>query len=360
MKAISASERSLFTAIADAVLNHRFQCWFYGDSVGFEGLVAASDLLGERRYVDFAHGFFRAWAARIAPFQPDDNTAPGAVMCEVAARTGDEILRDAIRRLAEHLVARRSVKGVSVTFEDALRSLRPPYGGAALSAEEAELMRNPGAGVWLDCLHFDPPFYAHLSALGEDEHWARRAVDEALAYGDLLRDPETGLYQHFWLERTGRAYAKGWGRGQGWALLGLIDVVEHARPDTPGRDAVARRAQDLARRMLAWQQPDGGWSALVHEPRSGGESSTAAFMATAFYRGVAMGLLAPEEFREPADRAYGAMMANLDATGRLRGVSAAVYSALVETHYWHVPVDFTVPWGQGPALTAALARARLE
>jgi unsaturated rhamnogalacturonyl hydrolase len=111
--------------------------------------------------------------------------------------------------------------------------------------------------------------------------------------------------------------------------------------------------------MRRWQLGDGNWWAMVHEPDSGPESSTAAFMACAFYRGIKLGVLPAGDFREAADRAFAAMSANLDAEGNLQGVSAAVYAALVQEHYWHVPRGLIVPWGQGPVLTAALARRQL-
>lgn len=54
------------------------------------------------------------------------------------------------------------------------------------------------------------------------------------------------------------------------------------------------------------------------------------------------------------------MLNNLDADGNLQGVSAAVYAALVQEHYWHVPRGYIVPWGQGPVLTAVLARQKVD
>lgn len=346
----------LIGAVAARLGGHDFKCWFYGDSVGFEGLVAASDMLGDPHWFDFSRGFFRAWAARMLPFQPDDNTAPGHVICEVVARTGDVILREAAISLARHLRQRRKIGPVSVTFEDSLRSLRPPYGGIALSEAETAQMRAPGPGIWLDCMHFDPPFFAHLDKIDPAQGWAEAAIAEILGYKDFLFDPETGLYNHFWLEKVGRSYTRGWGRGQGWALLGLIDVAAYLPEGLAGAEAVRAEALRLARRMLDYQLADGNWHCMVHEPQSGPESSTAAFMATAFFRGMALGILPVAEFAEPAERAYRAMEANLDDDGNLMGVSAAVMSALVQQHYWHVPLNRIVPWGQGPVLTAAAAR----
>ncbi|MCR9138443.1 MAG: glycoside hydrolase family 88 protein [Alphaproteobacteria bacterium] len=349
-------ERSMVEAVAERLEAHAFQGWFYGDSIGFEGLVAAADLLNEPRWINFSHGFFRAWGTRRRPFQPDDNTAPGHVMCAVVQRTHDAVLREAVLDLANHLRSRRKVNGVSITFEDTLRSLMQPYGGVALSADEQAQMQDPGPGIYLDCMHFDPPFFAHLAHIDPDGGWAQAAVTEILGYKDLLFDEETGLYRHFWLEKVGRSYTDGWGRGQGWALLGLLDVAECLDRSVDGREDVEAEALALARTMLGYQLPDGNWHSLVHEPRSGPESSTAAFMATAFFRGMKSGLLPVSEFAEPAERAFAAMKANLDGNGNLTGVSAAVMSALVEEHYWHVPINQIVPWGQGPVLTAAAAR----
>ncbi|MEO8758862.1 MAG: glycoside hydrolase family 88 protein [Devosia sp.] len=354
------AQRQLFQRVAERLQQHDFKGWFYGDSVGFEGLIAAGDMLGLSTWQDFSHGFFRAWSTRREPWQLDDNTAPGHVMCEIVKRNGDEVLRKAVVELAEHLYSRRRVRGVAITFEDTLRALRQPYGGPPLDPAQQRQMLAPGAGTWLDCMHFDPPFYAHLAKIGGGAVWSQRAVDEILAYKELLFDSELGLYNHYWLEKTNRSYVRGWGRGQGWALLGLIDVAEHADKAARRYDEVRRNAQELAEAMLKWQLPDGNWWAMVHEPDSGPESSTAAFMAGAFYRGIRLGLLPAATFRAAADRAYDAMLANLDAEGNLQGVSAAVYASLTQEHYWHVPRGSIVPWGQGPVLTAALARQKVD
>ncbi|PRY25361.1 unsaturated rhamnogalacturonyl hydrolase [Aliiruegeria haliotis] len=345
----------LIAAVAERLAAHEFKGWFYGDSVGFEGLVAAADMLDDPKWVDFSHGFFRAWATRRRPFHPDDNTAPGHVMCDIVDRTGDAVLRDAVLDLAQHLRDRRKIDGVSVTFEDTLRSLRQPYGGVPLSSEQQALMDDPGAGIWLDCMHFDAPFFAHLSKVDADGDWAAAAVREILGYRPFLFDEATGTYRHYWLEKLGHSQIPGWGRGQGWALLGMLDVLKFCG-NVEGADTLQAQAVGLAETMVDFQLEDGNWHCMVHEPRSGPESSTAAFMATAFYRGMKQGVL-QEAFAGPADKAFRAMVGNLDEAGNLRGVSAAVMSALVDEHYWHVPLDRIVPWGQGPVLTAASARA---
>ena len=48
-------------AAAEVLRRYAFQCWHYGDSVGFEGLLAADDVLGSDRYTAFVHGA-RHWS----------------------------------------------------------------------------------------------------------------------------------------------------------------------------------------------------------------------------------------------------------------------------------------------------------
>ena len=44
---LKAEDPQLLRRVAQQLEKHEFKGWFYGDSVGFEGLVAAGDMLGE-------------------------------------------------------------------------------------------------------------------------------------------------------------------------------------------------------------------------------------------------------------------------------------------------------------------------
>ncbi len=354
MKAIDRPQPDLdrFRHAADVLADYDFQGWFYGDSIGFEGLLAASELLGDGRWASLARGFIRGWATRGRPYRELDNTAPGLAMCLIAERQSDEIVLEVAKDLADYLRSRPMIgDGAWVSFARA--PLREPYGGAVLPAAEQTLMADPGAGVYVDCLHFDPPFFVQLGRLVGDDELVELGIGQALAYVSMLQDPVGGLFHHFWLERTGRAYAMGWSRGQGWALLGLLDVLR-GMPDThPTRPALSQATRALADAMVRCQRPGGDWYAVAHMPESGTEASTSAFMAAGLRRGVDDGVLDPETHGPAAEAAWHATLAMVDDRGELRDVSAAVWSSTAESHYHHVPKGFTVPWGQGPLLVAA-------
>lgn len=359
MKTADTTPASLDTLIrqaADMLVRHDFRAWFYGDSTGFEGLVAASDALDDPRWADFVYGYFRAWAARATPYVELDNTVPGHTLCAVYERTQDPLLLQAATDIAAHLTSRPTHEGVYVSR--AVAPLRAPYSGDELTAAELEIMAAPGPMVVVDCLHFDPPFFAHLGTLTGDDGLVEIAVQQALGYVKLLRDDETGLFHHLRLADYGLSLNPGWGRGQGWALLGLLDVLKYLPRSHSAWDELARNFRDLAQVMASHQRPDGHWNAIAQDPTSGVESSTAAFCVPAFLEGVTIGVLAETPFVEAAHRAWRAVEGSTDEHGVLTCVSAAVGVSLRLSHYAYVPVGELWPWGQGPLLLAAAAARR--
>jgi unsaturated rhamnogalacturonyl hydrolase len=343
--AIDTSDAAVLRTVADTLLTLPYEAWHFGDSVAFEGMLAASDALNDDKYLGFAHGFIRSWRVSRPEFRPLDCTAAGSAMCEVFDRTGDRHVLDAAIELGTYLIKRPMVNGVYQTWETS--PLREPYGPDRLTVEEQSLLDDPGPGVFVDCLHFDPPFFAHLGASTGDQTWSERASGQALGYVDLLQDLETGLFHHFFLPKTNRRYVPGWGRGQGWALLGLLDVIGFLE-DTPVRQKLARSVQSLIAAMLRYQRDDGHWNAVVNVPDSGPETSTAAFMVVGFRRAIMLGIVPPALVELAVHKARSAVLRGVEENGNLAGVSAAVWASTKLSHYSHVPLGFVVPWGQGP------------
>lgn len=347
-----------YRSVADSLLRLSYQTWNFGDSIAFEAMLSASDELGDPRYAAFAHGWMRSWATRAKPYRRMDCTAPGLTMVAAAERFADGRLLAATAELADYLVGRPRLDGVFATWEHS--PLMQPYGPGTLHGRFAALLASPPPGVFVDCLHFDPPFLVALgAATGLASYW-REGLDQAEGYVRLLQ-AESGLFDHFVLDGERGTFGPGWGRGQGWALLGLLDVVEAARridldpAATVVVDGLTAAALGLITSMCAAQHEDGHWSAVVDDPDSGRESSTAAFMAVGFRRALNAKIV-PDEARDrvqaSTDAAVTATRAALSADGSLTNVSAAVMACTESTHYSHVPRGFVAAWGQGPALLA--------
>src|ERR1700694_1116131 len=124
--------------VADGLVQMPYRTWMFGDSVAFEGMLAASRVLKDDNWMQFARGFVRAWATRAHPYVRMDCTAPGLAMCEIYRTSQDALVLEGALGLASYLVSRPRIGGVYATWEHS--PLQQPYGPALLSAHELELL----------------------------------------------------------------------------------------------------------------------------------------------------------------------------------------------------------------------------
>lgn len=352
-----AALRARLRAVADTLPMLPYYAWAFGDSIAFEGMLAASEALDDPSYAAFVHGFVRAWAVEAEPYDRLDCTAAGLAMTRIGTAIGDSRVLEAAVGLADYLVARPRIGEVFATWEHS--PLQHPYGPDSLPTDQVRLLASPPPGAFIDCLHFDPPFLVGIGTAVGRTDLVDEGVRQARGYIDVLQD-EDGLFRHFVLDGVPETFIPGWGRGQGWALLGLLDVLEFLPPDHEAVAELSASAQRCIAVMLATQRADGHWYAVVEDPASGDETSTAAFMADGFLRAARLGVVAEAEVAGAAEHALIAALRDTDERGILRGVSAAVNACTLPSHYAHVPRDFVVPWGQGPLAMALAERLRDE
>lgn len=359
----SRSDVDLIKLLSRTLVELPYETWNFGDSVAFDALLAASDHLAQERWAAFAHGWARSWATRAQPYRRSDNTAPGLALVQLATRFDDSILMEAVVGLAEYLLSRPKLHGIYETSEHA--PLMQPYGPSTLSPADAALLVDPPGGAFVDCLHFDPPFFAALARATGSERYAAEAIEQALAYIALLQRGD-GLFEHFVVRGREARYGPGWGRGQGWALLGMLDVLDefdhvpaamrHEHAD--GLAQIRLAVETLIAGQIGYQRADGHWFAVVDDPDSGEEYSTAGFMATGFFRALERGAVSGPDIECAAAAAAEAVRGSINANGTVAEISAAVMACTDASHYANVPRGFRVPWGQGPALLALIAAAR--
>lgn len=343
---------------AERLLACPFEVWRTGDAVALEGLLGVSRLTGELRWRAWVHGMLSAWCARSQPFRESDDTAAGRALCMLFEETGDDAILEGALQLAGYLLSRRTINGACIFREAA--PLRRPYGDAALSAEDEELLGDPGPCVLMNWLQMPLGFLIYLGSLTGRRDLVEFAAEQALAQLAVLQD-DSGLIWHFWLEKTGRRYGLGWGRGQAWSLLGLIDLLEWFPHDDMRRDRISEATRRLAEALREHQLPDGGWRSVVVDDASPVESSTACYAVAAYRRGVELGIL-EAAFEEAATRAWSHILDKVTADGVMHGVSGNIGASTVESHYSNAPLDLVVPWGQGALLlaVAALGEASVE
>lgn len=160
--------------------------------------------------------------------------------------------------------------------------------------------------MWLDGLYMGAPFYAEYVSRYIPEK------DRAAYYQDIARqfivvgrhtyDAKTKTYRHGWDEsrtmswadpETGQS-AHCWGRGLGWYVMGMVDVLEYL-PEGSDRDQVVKILQDIYLVTLPKYQDHKTkmWYQVLDCPRRKGnylESTGSIMFVYGFLKGIKLGV----------------------------------------------------------------------
>jgi len=337
---------------ADLLMRHGWKVWFWGDSIAFEGLLDAAEWLKEAKYEAFVYGMMKAWVARRHPTRAWDYTAPGLALLRLFEHTSDPALLRAAKDHADYLATFRQTEyGAYVRFEDPEFDLPPELPEQHVGGTAGLATRSGGPCIFVDNMHFDGPFLAKLYQITKDSHYRDLAVSNMLPSIRLLFDERYHLFHHFWSERLRAPNGVFWGRGQGWAMLGMLHTLAQLPEDDPARPKLLEIFQRHSLAMAALQDPAGHWHTVITDLSSYLEPSIAAFVVDAFSRGVGRGWLS-DSSRPVVDRAFAALLRSVRQNGQLGGVSYETYPSLHAEHYKTMPREALVPWGQGPLLSA--------
>jgi unsaturated rhamnogalacturonyl hydrolase len=356
---------SVAVQAADLLLSYPWKFWFWGDSVGFEGLLDASELTGQDKYLAFVYGALKGWLVRERFRSEFDYTAAGVALLRVYEKTGDEALLAAARRHAEYMAAfRQTDSGAYVRYENAAIELPPELPTDHPESHPAQPMadqvRNGGPCVFVDSMHFDGPFFAKLYQVTGEERYRQLALSNISSQIELLYDPSSELLHHFWMERTKTRNGVLWGRGNCWGLLGLVETLEYLPADDseaqPLRDVLSKSVAKMAR----LQDPRGGWHTVLNDAGSYVETSIAAFMVHVLSRSIDRNWVEASLYCPVMESAMSFVLDRVRPDGLLEGVSFETFPSTRAEHYRRMPRGAMVPWGQGPLLSALWAYTRLQ
>jgi rhamnogalacturonyl hydrolase YesR len=317
--------------VAEHTLAYPFKTWGFGEAIAMLGLLAASRATGDPRHQAGVEARFVHWrATRGDHLTFADHVTPGVPLLLLA------------RADAAWMPAALALGELYRTF--------PTQRDVPIHRPDLEPWRSH---IWVDCLYTDGAFLALLARMTGDRTWDDLACRQALAYISALWDERSGLFFHGYDAATGRANDIRWGRGNGWALLGLVDLLRFLRDDHPSRPRLLEVVRRQIEALLALQDPGGTWHTVLDHRESYLETSIAAMMAWAIPQAVRQGI-ASRNTLPAAARAFEVAIGAVAASGGLTGVSEAT-PATDFTTYATRPTG-VYPWGQGPMLLALADR----
>jgi len=318
-------------SVAERTLDWMQGCWYWGDAIAIDAVLDA-DTLEEAGWSTIVAQRVERWAES-APDAWDDALAPGRAIVNLvrASKVGEGAVH---RMLAAIQRLPRNKEGVPL--------LRPHV------AEWRDV-------VWIDSLYHLPCSLAAVGTWLDESVLCNDAVRIAVSTVDLLSTP--GGLAHFFDGGLRRNNGVVWSRGMGWALLGLLDLLQIL--DGKHLERIEEVASLLLGRMEETQEMSGHWRTVLGHVDAGTETSAAAFfVAAALHPGAAtLDSVSPKAI----DRAQQAVLASIESDGTYTGVSHDTH-ARWDVGAYERPSLRPSPWGQGAALRAlvALSRARLE
>lgn len=298
-------------AVAERTASYPYRMWGFGEGPGLLGLLATAELAGREDLVDRVHDLVAPTLQR-GPV-PEDHLVAVEVLLTL----------DRLRPLPA--VAAKCTRWATVVEG----AERPVPGGPPVHRPDLAPWNTT---VWVDCLHTDGP---GLAALGRPS-----AVPLLLEHLRVLQD-ESGLCSHGFDVRRGVANGVHWGRGQGWALLGLVGTLAHAA------DAEVSERLDALLEGLARHEHDGTWRTVVDDPGAPHEASVSALVAAGVHGGLRDGVV---------DRRWEALgcraLAAAESALVCDGLPVSTATPVGSPRTYREPGTGVFPWGQGPLLLA--------
>jgi unsaturated rhamnogalacturonyl hydrolase len=304
-----------------------FRTWGFGEGVALRGLLQAHFVTGSAEYSGFVYALLRAYIGRGVARSNEDHVAPGRELLLVYEQIGEGDFLEAAKKLA-------------AMHEQFLPNAR----GARLHRPDLPGWRKQ---IWVDCMDVDPPFLALLGRLTGEEEYVTRAAEEITAYAHCLQDETTGLFFHGWEEDCG-SNGHLWARGNGWALMGLVETLMLLPRAEPRSVELMERLQAQCRGLRRSQDDDGLWHTVINQSTTYLESTLAVMVAYALREAFAAGLLDQREFGEMEHRARKSAMPLIAENGGLELVSDA--TPVGELKMYATRPFGIFPWGQGPLL----------
>lgn len=244
----------------------------------------------------------------------------------------DQAAADSVKDVAS--LVERLVSGPGQMFGSAPGA--PALATVVWAEEMLELTGDPRYGhVLAGAMHCfkargpdEPPFPLDRNYIAEDHFFASAIIgrgahintdSNTAGYVNALTDfilkaeiqEESGLYKH---SRNGPVH---WGRGNGFAAIGLAEYLTYIpsqwRGDDGAIEAKFRRHMDALRPL---QQPSGMYLQVLDFPGSYQELTATCMIGYAMARGIRLGIL-DDGFQQPVKRAWRAVTERIDTAGNV-------------------------------------------
>ena len=216
---------------------------------------------------------------------------------------------------------------------------------------------NKQCWTWCDALFMAPPVYIHLSKVTGDAKYLKSMHENFLRTYNHLYDRENNLFfrdDSYFDKQEANGKKVFWGRGNGWVLAGIANILELLPTDSELRPFYEKLLVELAARLSQLQDSKGFWHASLLDPASypSPETSSTALITYGLAYGVNHHLL-DDSYLPVVNKAWDALLSTVNEEGKVGWVQP------IGADPKKVTQDMTAVFGVGAFLLAGTEMMKL-
>lgn len=140
--------------------------------------------------------------------------------------------------------------------------------------------------LWADDLYMSVPFLCRYYRLTGESKYLEFAAQQFLLFKKYLFMPEHKIMSHVYDFNYQTSNGIPWGRGNGWVLFSLAELLQTLPADSCSRETLLDFYQELSRGYLVLQGENGLWHQVLTDSESYEETSCTSMFVYAFSKGI--------------------------------------------------------------------------
>lgn len=217
--------------------------------------------------------------------------------------------------------------------------------------------------MWADDLYMSVPFLVRYSQFTGDQKYLDDAANQFFGFKKRLFMPEEKIMSHVYDFKYDSKTNVPWGRGNGWVVFSMTELLEVLPEDHPKRNDLIEFLNTLCEGYLALQDEEGMWHQVLNDHESYPETSCTSMFIYAFSRGIRFGWLKnPEKYVKAIYKAWkGISKTSVDSNGNVYGVCrGSEFSFIADYYKYELGWNLNDTHGTGIVMLAGIEVIRLN
>jgi len=343
----------------------KYEYWSYPTGVSMYAMQRAIDILKNDTIINYVNNYFRITANNYEYFRWQKYAFGTTIktgyitklmrltMLDDCGAMGTALLETVIHHKCE---VTPNIQQMIDIFGNYVTNVQARLPDGAFWRPKSEFSPT----IWVDDIYMGLPFLVKWAEYTKDNSHLTDAAKQIISYASYLQDDNDGIFYHgYFVEEERRSCCK-WGRGNGWAAVGISEVLSALPQSHPNYKQVLKIFTMQMQGLKEYQAEDGLWHQVLDHPELsfGTETSCSAEFTYAIARGINRGWLG-KSYTAVVNKAMKGLRGRISESG---GINKVCKSTVIEDnldYYNNRPIKDNDHHGHGLMLLALTEVYRL-